>query len=195
MHRTRNIRVRNAHSSHSASAIQLPCHIVGCHRIFTTTSGRTQHMRQVHHSPRRETPQATASHVRPRQDVSPISSPHITPKLESRSSSPIPDAQPPLLAYSDPDIEMGSPPRSQRVEIKDITGQEDEYDDIYIPESPRLSPRARSEGTPVPEHSRASSSPHQSQRAASRDHEACNPSPTTRIYHPDLNGTSFYSFI
>jgi hypothetical protein len=83
---------------------------------------------------------------------------------------------------------MGSSPRSQRVEIEDITGWEDEYDDIYLPESPRWSPGARTEGTPGPEHNRRSSSPHQNQRAASRDHGARNPSPTTQIFHPDLNG-------
>ena len=215
MHRTRNIRVHNAHASHSASAIELPCHVTECHRIFTTTSGRTQHMRRTHHPPHHdqsETPQPTTSRVRPRQQVSPISSPHVTPKPESRSSSPVPGSQPSTPAYGNPDIEMESLPQSQRVEIEDITGQEDEYDDIYVPESPRWSPGARSAGTPVPEHNqhsssphqsrrsagtpvpehnRHSSSPHQSRRAASSDHEARNPSPTTRIYHPDLNGTLF----
>jgi hypothetical protein len=194
MHRTRNIRVHNTHASHSASAIELPCHVMGCHRVFTTTSGRTQHMRQTHRLPhhnRSGTPQPTTSRVRPRQQVSPISSPRVTPKPESQSSPPVPGSQPSTPAYGNPDIEMGSLPQSQRVEIEDITGQEDEYDDIYVPESPRWSPGARSAGTPVPEHNQHFSSPHQSQRPASSDHEARNPSPTTRIYHPDLNGTLF----
>src|SRR5882762_3785182 len=155
---------------------------------------RTQHVRRTHHSPHRDqskTPQPTTSCVRPRQQVSPISSPHVTPKPESQSSSPIPESQPSTPGYGNPDIEMESLPQSQRVEIEDITGQEDEYDDIYVPESPRWSPGARSAGTPVPEHNQHSSSPHQSQRAASSNHEARNPSPTTRIYHPDLNGMLF----
>jgi hypothetical protein len=191
MHRTRNSQLHNAHL---ASAIELPCHVTGCHRVFTTTSGRTQHMRRIHYSPHHdqsEIPQPATSRVCPRQQVSPIGSPHVTLKPESRSSSPFPDSRPSTLVYDGSDIEMESPPRSQRVEIEDITGQEDEYDDIYVPESPRWSPAARSAGTPVPEHNQHSSSPHQSQRSASSNHEVRNPSPTTRIYHPDLNGTLF----
>jgi len=41
-------------------------HYTGCDRIFTTVSGRTQHMQRAHHSPRRnqsEAPQATAFHI------------------------------------------------------------------------------------------------------------------------------------
>ena len=112
-------------------------------------------------------------------------------KPESQGSSPAPASQLSTPAYGNSDIEMESPPQSQRVEIEDITGQEDEYDDIYVPESPRWSPGTRSAGTPVPEHNQHSSSPHQSQRVASSNQEARNPSPTTRIYHPDLNGTLF----
>jgi hypothetical protein len=179
MHRTRNIRVLNAHSSRSATA--LPCHFTGCDRVFTTFSGRTQHMRRVHYSPQSETPQADASHIHPQQQVSPISSPQIALNPELRSSSPIADSRPSTPASFNPDVEMGSSPRSCSVEIEDITGQEDEYDDVYVPEDPRLSPGARPEGNPVPE------SPHQSQRAASSGHEA-HPSPTIRIYHSDLNG-------
>ena len=179
MRRTRNIRVLNAHSSRSATA--LPCRFMGCDRVFTTSSGRTQHMRRVHHSPRLETPQTPASHVHPRQQVSPISSPQLALNPKSRSSSPFSDSPPPTPASFNPVIEMGSSPRSRGVEIEDITGQEDEYDDVYIPDDPRLSPDVRPEENPVPE------SPYQSQRAASSDHEA-HPQPTIRIYHSDLNG-------
>jgi hypothetical protein len=41
-------------------------HFTGCDRIFTTVSGRNQHMQRAHHSPCRkqsEAPQATAIHI------------------------------------------------------------------------------------------------------------------------------------
>jgi hypothetical protein len=167
------MRVLNAHSSRSATA--LPCHFTGCDRVFTTASGRTQHMRRVHHSPQSEIQQTIASHIHPRQQVSPISSPQIALNSKLRSSSPFADSRPPTPNPDDyPVIEMGSSPRSRGVEIEDITDQEDEYDDVYVPEDPRLSPDVRPEGN-------------QSQRAASSDHEA-RPSRTIRIYHSDLNG-------
>jgi len=201
MHRTNNIRVRNAHSSGSVSPIVLLCDAPGCYRTFATTSGKTQHMRRMHPLPcrnRLETPQSTSSGGHPRQQVSPIGSLYIVPDPKSRSSSPITSSRPATPTSFIPEIEMESSPRRRSVEIEDITGQEDEYediympyDDIYMPESPRSSPGARSEETPVPEHNRHSSSPHQSQRAMSRDHEARNPPSTTRIFHPDLNGKLF----
>ena len=155
MRRTNNIRVRNAHSSGSA----LLCHAPGCYRTFTTTSGKTQHIRRMHPLPRRNRSE--------------------TPIRSSRPATPVP--------FGD-ESEMESSPQRRHVEIEDITGREDEYEDIYMPESPRLSPGARSEEPPVPEHNRHSSSPHQSQRATSRDHEVRDPPSTTRIFHPDLNG-------
>ena len=155
MCRTNNIRVRNAHSSGSA----LLCNAPGCYRTFTTTSGKTQHIRRMHPLPRRNRSE--------------------TPICSSRPATPVP--------FRD-ESEMESSPRRGHVEIEDITGREDKYEDIYMPESPRLSPGARSEEPPVPEHNRHSSSPHQSQRATGRDHEVRDPPSTTRIFHPDLNG-------
>ena len=176
----------------------------------------------------------TTSCVYPRQEVSPISSPLVTPKYAPQSTSPIPNSLPSIPLYFNLDVEMGSSPqfqcveivgslhvtltpefqnsssvpdswpstpayvnqdikmesplKSPHIEIEDITGQDD---DFYMPDNPRLSPDAGSEGITVSEHDWQSPGSRQGQRAGSKDHEGHKPSPTTQMYHPGLNGTFF----
>ena len=102
-------------------------------------------MQWEHYSPQSETPWATVSHVHPHQKNSLNSSPQIALTPELQSSSPFADSRHSTPASFNPDVEMGSSPRSRGVDIEDITGQEDEYDNVYVPEDPRMFPGARSE--------------------------------------------------
>jgi hypothetical protein len=184
MYPTNNLRVRNAHSSRSASPIRFSC--PHCHRTFSSIPGRKQHIRAIHSLPTRDT----------NSDDVPLHEP--SPSLCSagphpHSPSPFVDALPPIdggspsggstsfsRVFTHAEQEQHTPhtPSSQnyRVTVEDITDDEDDaassqspsshhsYNDFNFGEEPDFSPR------------RETPSVH------------CSEPKITRTYHPDLTG-------
>jgi len=158
---SRNIRVRNAHAT---VPHLLSCSAPRCNRTFSSSSGRTQHMRRKHTAPKKtEThqPSTPSGSFEPLPHISPISSPHSyrhisvnrsdSEESESRPTSPNndqvgPDPESPKLSDDErmPYI-PGSPMSSNSAGVSEYSDDvpmlylSDDEHMPYIPGSPTSS--------------------------------------------------------
>ncbi|KIM75718.1 hypothetical protein PILCRDRAFT_13364, partial [Piloderma croceum F 1598] len=148
MHPITNLRVRNAHTSHAASPIQLSC--PQCDRTFLSIRGRRQHIRAIHPLPTRNTNPGNMSLNHEPSPSLPSSNPcsqtsshSCSPSLSVDIPSPIGGGSPSVGDMSSSSFshvfsssrnpeQHGTPStpstRNYRVTVEDITDNEGEDD-------------------------------------------------------------------
>ena len=189
MQPTNNLRVLNAHTSHSASPIQLSC--LQCDRTFLSTWGCKHHLRTIHPlSTRNANPGNVSPNCQP-SPPPPSSNPHSqtgfvdVPSPSSPSPGDIPSSPSSHVSSSthpeQPDTPSTPSTRNRRVTIEDVTDDEgsDGFNASQRSPSPHYSYNHYFGGEPS---LRSSSSGHEPPSVHSFK-------PTIkRTYHPDLTG-------
>ena len=198
MHLTNNIRVRNAHSSHSASPIRLSC--PQCDRTFSSNWGRTQHIRAIHPlSTKDPNPDDVSFNHEP--SPSPLNTspyPHsLSPFVEV--PSPIDRSSPsgssassslPSCVFSGPThAEQKPSSQNYRVTVEDVTDDEDEDAFPY-----RRPPSSHYSDYNHFDFGEEPSSVDSSPRHETRSVHGSKPK-ITRTYHPDLTGKFLFALL
>lgn len=209
MHPTTNLRVRNAHTSRTASPIRLSC--PQCDRTFLSIRGRRQHIRAIHPLPTRNTNLGNVSLNREPSPSPPSSNPRSQTSSHSRSPnlsvdipSPIGSGSPSLSDMSSSSFshvfsssthpeQHGTPStpstRNYRATVEDITNDEGE-DDIN---TSQRSPSSHSSYN----YFYFGEEPSLRRSSSGRDTPSVHSSKPTikRTYHPDLTGKFLFTLL